>query len=279
MAQGHRCKGTACPWRARGGDSFQNRTERRLHAVRTAGRRFRSLLEDVAEVAPSAKLLRRVKRAAEQTDAARDATIILRLLENSVDPGERHVAEPLLAELSARAKEAHTHGPQAAAACAIYRITRSVKPEPVDLRGVTGSAELARRVLQTRVNEVAGLPVACSSAINRGCTLFALPVNGFGMRWNVLRGSNDRLNRWQRPSRSCRTPWARRTIATCFSPFYRLRWYRPSTVFAASARRASTGPSRYGHKPKNCCSTALSSFSKTLLIIPSRASASSVLKI
>jgi CHAD domain-containing protein len=29
-----------------------------------------------------------------------------------------------------------------------------VKPEPVDLRGVTGSAELARRVLQTRVNEV-----------------------------------------------------------------------------------------------------------------------------
>jgi CHAD domain-containing protein len=81
-------------------------TETRLHAVRTAGRRFRSLLEDVAEVAPSAKLLRRVKRAAEQTDAARDATIILRLLENSVDPGERHVAEPLLAELSARAKEA-----------------------------------------------------------------------------------------------------------------------------------------------------------------------------
>jgi ribosomal protein S21 len=65
-------------------------TEKRLHAVRTAGRRFRSLLEDVAELAPSAKLLRRVKRAAEQTDAAR----------------ERHVAEPLLAELSAREKEA-----------------------------------------------------------------------------------------------------------------------------------------------------------------------------
>jgi CHAD domain-containing protein len=81
-------------------------TEKRLHAVRTAGRRFRSLLEDIAELAPSAKLLRRVKRAAEQTDAARDATIILRLLENSVDPGERHLAEPLLAELSARAKEA-----------------------------------------------------------------------------------------------------------------------------------------------------------------------------
>jgi|SRR5579863_5195600 len=81
-------------------------TEKRLHAVRTAGRRFGSLLEDVAELAPCAKLLRRVKRAAEQTDAARDATIILRLLENSTDPGERHLAEPLLAELSARAKEA-----------------------------------------------------------------------------------------------------------------------------------------------------------------------------
>jgi len=81
-------------------------TEKRLHSVRTAGRRFRSLLEDVAELAPSAKLLRRVKRAAEQTDAARDATIILRLLEDSVDPGERHLAEPLLAELSARESEA-----------------------------------------------------------------------------------------------------------------------------------------------------------------------------
>ena len=81
-------------------------TENRLHAVRTAGRRFRSLLEDVAELAPSAKLLRRVKRAAEQTDAARDATILLRLLESSVDHGERPVAQPLLAELSAREKEA-----------------------------------------------------------------------------------------------------------------------------------------------------------------------------
>ena len=81
-------------------------TEKRLHAVRTAGRRFRSLLEDVAEIAPSAKLLRRVKGAAEHTDAARDATIILRLLEDSVDPSERYLAEPLLLELSERAKEA-----------------------------------------------------------------------------------------------------------------------------------------------------------------------------
>jgi hypothetical protein len=81
-------------------------TENRLHAVRTAGRRFRSLLEDVAQLVPSARLLRRVKRAAEQTDAARDAGIILRLLENSADPGERHAAQPLLAELSTREKDA-----------------------------------------------------------------------------------------------------------------------------------------------------------------------------
>jgi hypothetical protein len=81
-------------------------TEKRLPGVPPAGRRFRSLLEDVAELAPSAKLLRRVKRAAEQTDAARDATIILRLLENSADAGERHVAEPLLAALRAREREA-----------------------------------------------------------------------------------------------------------------------------------------------------------------------------
>lgn len=81
-------------------------TEKRLHAVRTAGRRFRSLLEDVAELAPSAKLLARVKRAAAQTDAARDATIILQLLESSVDPGERQIAASLITELGARAEEA-----------------------------------------------------------------------------------------------------------------------------------------------------------------------------
>ncbi|MBV8531182.1 MAG: hypothetical protein JO104_07680 [Candidatus Eremiobacteraeota bacterium] len=74
-------------------------SEKRLHEVRTTGRRFRSLLEDVAELAPSARLLRRVKRAAAATDAARDATIILRLLQTSVDPSELLVATPLLREL------------------------------------------------------------------------------------------------------------------------------------------------------------------------------------
>jgi CHAD domain-containing protein len=71
-------------------------TEKRLHDVRTAGRRFRSLLEDVAGIAPHPRLLRRVKRAAEATDAARDATILRRLLENGVDPAERDAARPLL---------------------------------------------------------------------------------------------------------------------------------------------------------------------------------------
>ena len=74
-------------------------SEKRLHGVRTTGRRFRSLLEDVAEVARSKRLRRRVKRAAASTDAARDATIILRLLQSSLDPSEAELAKPLLDEL------------------------------------------------------------------------------------------------------------------------------------------------------------------------------------
>jgi CHAD domain-containing protein len=73
--------------------------EKRLHDVRTTGRRFRSLLEDVAGLVPSERLRRRVKRAAAATDAARDATIILRLLEGSVDAHEAEVARPLLEQL------------------------------------------------------------------------------------------------------------------------------------------------------------------------------------
>jgi hypothetical protein len=60
-------------------------TEKRLHDVRTTGRRFRSLLEDVADLLPSRKLLARVKRAAAATDAARDASIALRLLDAAID--------------------------------------------------------------------------------------------------------------------------------------------------------------------------------------------------
>ena len=78
--------------------------EKRLHVVRTTGRRFRSLLEDVAGIEPSEELRRRVKRAAAATDAARDATIILRLLESSLDPAEAEAAAPLLEELRKREK-------------------------------------------------------------------------------------------------------------------------------------------------------------------------------
>jgi hypothetical protein len=76
--------------------------EKHLHDVRTTGRRFRSLLEDVAGLASLERLRRRVKKAAAATDAARDATIILRLLERTVDEGEAQLAQPLLEELRAR---------------------------------------------------------------------------------------------------------------------------------------------------------------------------------
>lgn len=76
--------------------------EKRLHTVRTAGRRFRSLLEDVAGITDSKRLRRRVKRAAAATDAARDATIILRLLESSIDADEAEMARPLLEQLRER---------------------------------------------------------------------------------------------------------------------------------------------------------------------------------
>ena len=73
--------------------------EKRLHDVRTTGRRFRSLLEDVAGIARSGRLRRRVKRAAAATDAARDAAMILRLLQTSVDASEAGLAKPLLQHL------------------------------------------------------------------------------------------------------------------------------------------------------------------------------------
>ena len=67
--------------------------------VRTTGRRLRSLLEDVGDIAPHRGLLERVKRAAAVTDAARDATILLRLLENNVTSSERELAQPIFERL------------------------------------------------------------------------------------------------------------------------------------------------------------------------------------
>ena len=74
-------------------------SEKLLHDVRTTGRRLRSLLEDIAGIAPRRDLLKRVKRAAAATDAARDATIVLRLLESNVTSSERELAQPLLDRL------------------------------------------------------------------------------------------------------------------------------------------------------------------------------------
>jgi|HubBroStandDraft_5_1064220.scaffolds.fasta_scaffold04926_3 hypothetical protein len=77
--------------------------DKRLHAVRTKGRRFRSLLEDVECVAPDRRLLKRVKRAAEITNSARNAAVLLALLETSIDPAERSAASELLTALRERA--------------------------------------------------------------------------------------------------------------------------------------------------------------------------------
>jgi hypothetical protein len=76
--------------------------EKRLHAVRTAGRRFRSLLQDVASIAGSKRLRRRVKRAATATDSARDAAVIAGLLERCVHTGEAHLVDELLRHLRER---------------------------------------------------------------------------------------------------------------------------------------------------------------------------------
>ncbi len=73
--------------------------EEHLHDVRTHGRRFRSLLEDLTDLDPHPRLLRRVKRAAAATDTARDAAILRQLLESSTDPGEADVARPLVDQL------------------------------------------------------------------------------------------------------------------------------------------------------------------------------------
>ncbi len=80
--------------------------EDRLHDVRTTGRRLRSLLEDGAGLAAPPHLLRRVKRASEATDAARDAAVARRLLETVVDESERASARTVLEVLERRRRTA-----------------------------------------------------------------------------------------------------------------------------------------------------------------------------
>lgn len=79
-----------------------------LHDLRTGGRRLRSFLEAVRELEHRPKLLRRLKHAAELTDAARDAAILLALLERTLDETERVAAEPLLEQLRERQRVATT---------------------------------------------------------------------------------------------------------------------------------------------------------------------------
>jgi len=61
-------------WKVPAGVSFSKPTENRLHAVRTAGGDSDRCSRDVAELAPSAKLLRRVNARGEQTRCRPDAT-------------------------------------------------------------------------------------------------------------------------------------------------------------------------------------------------------------
>lgn len=82
--------------------------ENNLHDLRTRGRRLRSFLEAVRELERHPKLLRRIKRAAELTDAARDAAILLALLERTVDETERAAAAPLIEQLRERQRIATT---------------------------------------------------------------------------------------------------------------------------------------------------------------------------
>lgn len=77
-------------------------SEECLHDVRTTGRRLRSLLEDASDLVARPGLLRKIKRAAKITDAARDATILLALLDASVDEGDRAHVQPLVEELARR---------------------------------------------------------------------------------------------------------------------------------------------------------------------------------
>ncbi|MBV8333476.1 MAG: CHAD domain-containing protein [Candidatus Eremiobacteraeota bacterium] len=87
---------------------LKNPEEECLHDVRTTGRRLRSFLEDVRDLAGQKKLLRQVKRAAAFTDAARDAAVLLALLERTLDESEHVEARALLDQLRERKQRATT---------------------------------------------------------------------------------------------------------------------------------------------------------------------------
>jgi CHAD domain-containing protein len=73
-------------------------TAERLHHVRTAARRLRSLLEDFAEI-ETVKRLKALKRIVEVTGEARDARVLRDALRATLDERERMGARPLLQHL------------------------------------------------------------------------------------------------------------------------------------------------------------------------------------
>lgn len=74
---------------------------RRLHVVRSAGRRLCSLYEDFGDLLPPFSY-RRLRRLVRQAGEARDAAVLYRVLTAAVDDGEREIVEPLLHELRER---------------------------------------------------------------------------------------------------------------------------------------------------------------------------------
>jgi len=74
---------------------------RRLHLVRSAGRRLCSLYEDFADILPPLHY-RRLRRLVRQAGEARDAAVLHRVLSAAVDDGERELIEPLLTALRER---------------------------------------------------------------------------------------------------------------------------------------------------------------------------------
>ena len=74
---------------------------RKLHEMRSAGRRLCSLYEDLAELLPPLDS-RRVRRVVKRAGEARDAAVLHRLLSAAVDDGEREIVEPLLQTLHER---------------------------------------------------------------------------------------------------------------------------------------------------------------------------------
>ena len=71
---------------------------RKLHGMRSAGRRLCSLYEDLADISPPMDS-RRVRRLVKRAGKARDAAVLHRVLTAAVDDGEREAIEPLLQSL------------------------------------------------------------------------------------------------------------------------------------------------------------------------------------